>query len=121
MKYCRSQVKNALNSRNSSSAAAIAISVLCVWWTIDLVDHHLREQRRCQPDQLQHQRGQQHVAPDGFVAQQLRYKPAETEAAGIVRRKVLVRRIRSVIAAHQQDPRLEMLRKVGERQRLAGG
>jgi hypothetical protein len=86
-----------------------------------LVDHHLREQRRRQPDQLQHQRGQQHVTPDGFVAQQLRHKPAETEAAGIKRRRVPVRRIGDIVAAHQQNLRLEMPLKIGEWQRLAAG
>ena len=48
------------------------------------VDDDLCEQRRGQADELQHQRGNQHITPDGFVFKQLRQKPAEAEFVGVV-------------------------------------
>ena len=45
----------------------------------DLVDHHLGKKRCGQADELYDQRGQQHFAPDAFVLEQLRNKPAEAE------------------------------------------
>ncbi len=48
----------------------------------DLVDHDLEEQRRDQADELQEQRGDQHVAQQAPVLDQGRDEPADVEGAG---------------------------------------
>ena len=45
----------------------------------DLVDDDLGEQRRAQREQLDDQRGDQHVAPDALVLHQLRDEPVKAE------------------------------------------
>lgn len=47
----------------------------------DLVDDHLREERRPQADQHDRRRGDQDVAPDRAVLEDLRGEPAEAESA----------------------------------------
>lgn len=53
-----------------------------------LVDHHLREDRRGEARKLDRERGEQHLAPDALVAQQLGHEPLEAEGLGIRSRGV---------------------------------
>lgn len=55
-----------------------------------LVDNHLREQRRGEAHQLQYQRGDQHITPDGFVLQEFGQKPAKAEFLRVARPQVVI-------------------------------
>lgn len=48
----------------------------------DLVDDHLREERRRQTDQLNEKRGEQHIPPNPLVLEKLGPEPAEAECGG---------------------------------------
>ena len=54
----------------------------------DLVDDHLREQRRCQRHQLDGERGQEDIAEHLAVLQQLGNEPAKAE--GFARRSLRI-------------------------------
>lgn len=47
----------------------------------DLVDDNLGEERETQAEQLDGQRGDQHIAPDAFVPEEFRDEPAEAEGS----------------------------------------
>ena len=86
------------------------------------VDHHLREERRGEPDQLDRERGEQHLAPDALVAQELGHEPPEAERLRLGVHLVGIFGGRR-IAAQQQDERLVVFvkfRKI-ERLRFAAG
>jgi hypothetical protein len=73
-----------------------------------LVDHHLGPQRRGEPDQLNEERSEEHVAPDALVPQELGPEPAETELRS---RRCAVGRVnvRGGLMANEEDAALEMI------------
>ena len=87
-----------------------------------LVDDHLSEKRRGQTDQLNRQAGQQHLAPDALVLQELRHKPAEPEPGPHQRLAFIIDHLRCGCGCHQQDAGLKTLREFrmrGDRRLLA--
>ena len=72
----------------------------------DLVDHHLGSQRCGEPDQLDEERGGEHVAPDAFVLEELRPEPAEAEFR-FRRRAVARSRFCRRVELEHDDARLE--------------
>ena len=80
-----------------------------------LVDHHLGEQRRGERDELDRERGGEHLAPDLLVLQQFGDEPPEAERLRRGRH-VLVRRLRAR-AGEQHDPRFQARFELGHRQR----
>ena len=82
-----------------------------------LVDDHLGEERRREPDQLDHERGDEHVAPDRAVADELGHEPAEAEALALARRRRRRRRPRVTARVTSEGLRLEEARPFRDRER----
>jgi hypothetical protein len=82
-----------------------------------LVDDHLGPNRRGEPNQLNEERGKQHVAPDALVPNQLRPEPAKTEPRRS-RRAILSRWIFGRLVPHQQHVGVELLLERRDRRRL---
>jgi hypothetical protein len=56
----------------------------------NLVDDHLRKERRSERQELDEEGGDQHVPPDRLVLQELRYEPAEAERTAGARGSVRI-------------------------------
>ena len=78
-RYWRSQVMTLVNSMNMTRRDADHDQRALGLVHHDLVDDHLGEQRRGEADELDGERGEQHVAPDALVLEQLGDEPAEAE------------------------------------------
>ena len=79
----------------------------------DLVDDDLGKQRRRQADELDGKTGQQHVAPDGFVAQQLGNKPGKAKGFLLLRCNIRASALRFVqwrLCLGHQDKKRQRLR-----------
>ncbi len=83
----------------------------------DLVDDHLREQRRGEREELDKQRGGQHLAPDALVPEQFGSKPAEAEFGSAGRGCGVVRRqgFRLGFVDEEQKLGFEQALRLGER------
>jgi hypothetical protein len=89
----------------------------------DFVDHDLGAERRGEADQLDEERGKQHVAPDALVLEELRPEPAEAEFP-LYWRPVGRHRLPRGLALDQDDAGLELLLERSDRRhlrRLAAG
>lgn len=83
----------------------------------DLVDHHLGAERRGEADQLDEERGGEHVAPDALVLEEFGPEPAKAELR-LHRRAVACRRFRRVFAPDQDHGRRKLLLERSDRRRL---
>ena len=68
---------------NTTSATPITTSVFSVWCTTTLSMTTCVKSGVASADQLDRERGEQHVAPDALVLEQLRDEPAEAEAGAL--------------------------------------
>ena len=74
----------------------------------DLVDHHLGANRRGEADELDEERGEEHVAPDALVPEELLPEPAEAEFRRR-RRAVLGGRLLRRLVPHEEHVDVELL------------